>query len=257
MTTFKIYSKGGLLAAVLSLLVAPAASDAQDVAAPGTARISDVVQNDVVVRGQTPVSDVNYTVTPNDGCGVGCNNSCSDGCCSSSAGCGIACGSACGCGCNGCCSSDCKCGCQSGNGLFGWMRGSGCNDCCDCGCDCCGGIKGWFSKQSNCYRARNRAKSAELGSYLRCKFGYFLPTGCCGSGCPLIGKYHRIYAVDPNYFDSRDGNVFAAQGTGVPMAVPLAPTVHHAYNYGWGLPSSRVTPISRITPGPYYSVYGN
>ena len=34
----------------------------------------------------------------------------------------------------------------------------------------------------------------------------------------------------------------------VPVAMPLAPNVEHQYNYGWGIPSSRLTPISRFIP---------
>ena len=81
-----------------------------------------------------------------------------------------------------------------------------------------------------------------------CKYGYFHPTGCCGEGCPHTSTYHLVYAANPRYFDKRDGRVYAAQGYGVPMAVPLAPNVRHTYNYSWGIPSSRLTPVSRISP---------
>jgi hypothetical protein len=56
------------------------------------------------------------------------------------------------------------------------------------------------------------------------------------------------YALNPEYFDPRDGRVYAAASEGVPMAVPLAPNVNYTYNYGWGIPSSRLTPISRFYP---------
>jgi hypothetical protein len=59
------------------------------------------------------------------------------------------------------------------------------------------------------------------------------------------GTYDITYAVNPCYFDRRDGRVFSAYGYGVPMAVPLAPNVGFAYNHGWGVPSSRLTPVSR------------
>lgn len=91
-------------------------------------------------------------------------------------------------------------------------------------------------------------RSRHLADWHRSKFGYFYPTGCCGTGCPIFGTYNMVYAVDPQYFDERDGKLYSAQGYGVPMAVPLAPTVRHAYNYGWGIPSSRRTPISRVAP---------
>ena len=81
--------------------------------------------------------------------------------------------------------------------------------------------------------------------YFHCKFGYFIPTGAGGVGVPPFGKYARVYPQDPYYFDQRDGQVWGAQGYGLPMAVPLAPTVGHAYNYSWGTPSARLTPISR------------
>lgn len=102
-----------------------------------------------------------------------------------------------------------------------------------------------------------------------CGSGFFekcgnLCSGCgdkladmCGSfdslfgkdpGQPLFGHYKIVYPVNPGYFDGRDGQVYAAQGYGGPVSVPLAPTVRHTYNYGWGVPSSRLTPISRPLP---------
>jgi hypothetical protein len=84
--------------------------------------------------------------------------------------------------------------------------------------------------------------------YFKCKFGYFFPTGCGGAGCPPVGKYARVYPQNPLYHDHRDGQIWAAQGYGVPIAVPLAPVVGHQYNYSWGTPASRLTPISRVAP---------
>jgi hypothetical protein len=52
----------------------------------------------------------------------------------------------------------------------------------------------------------------------------------------------------PEYSDPRDGRVYSAEGYNVPIAMPLAPNVEHQYNYGWGIPSSRLTPISRFIP---------
>lgn len=80
---------------------------------------------------------------------------------------------------------------------------------------------------------------------LFCWLNYFNWDGCCGQGCPPFGKYHMVYPVDPYHFDQRDGRVYSAQGYGVPMAVPLPANVRHTYNYGWGIPSSRLTPVSR------------
>ena len=80
--------------------------------------------------------------------------------------------------------------------------------------------------------------------YLHCKFGYFIPTGGGGQGLPWVGHYSRVYPVNPYYNDSRDGQVWAAQGYGIPISVPLAPVVGHTYEYGWGVPSSRLVPVS-------------
>ncbi len=84
----------------------------------------------------------------------------------------------------------------------------------------------------------------DVCNYFHSKFGYFCPSGAGGAGSPFFGKYARVYPQDVNYFDGRDGQLYAAQGYGAPMAVPLAPVVGHTYNYGWGIPSSRLTPIS-------------
>ncbi|WP_437192260.1 hypothetical protein [Planctomicrobium sp. SH527] len=72
---------------------------------------------------------------------------------------------------------------------------------------------------------------------------------------PIAGHYSMVYPVDPNYFDKRDGQVYAAQGYGGPVAVPLAPVVNHSYNYGWGIPSSRLTPVLHpVTQAPISQV---
>ncbi|GIX04077.1 MAG: hypothetical protein KatS3mg113_1083 [Planctomycetaceae bacterium] len=85
-------------------------------------------------------------------------------------------------------------------------------------------------------------------NYLRCKFGFLIPTGNGGAGTPPFGWYTRIYPQDPYYFDQRDGQAWGAAGIGTPVAVPLAPVVGHQYNYSWGTPSSRLTPLSRVAP---------
>jgi hypothetical protein len=77
---------------------------------------------------------------------------------------------------------------------------------------------------------------------------------CClcneGCGCRFLDAhcYCYTYAYNPWYSDCRDGRVYAAYGWGAPMTVPLAPTVTNQHNYGWGIPSSRLTPISRVAP---------
>lgn len=88
----------------------------------------------------------------------------------------------------------------------------------------------------------------DMINYFRCKFGYFIPTGNGGAGTPPFGWYARVYPEDPHYFDQRDGQMWAAPGYGVPTAVPLAPVVAHQWNYSWGTPSSRLTPVSRLAP---------
>lgn len=107
-----------------------------------------------------------------------------------------------------------------------------------CGCQ----KKSWCSRLGGgCLK---RIWDADV-RYKKCKFGYFCPTGGSGQGVGAFGTYDIVYPANPGYADARDGRVYAAQGTGMPMAVPLAPNVRHSFNYGWGIPSSRRTPISR------------
>lgn len=75
-----------------------------------------------------------------------------------------------------------------------------------------------------------------------------IPSGYCGQGLPPVGKYHMTYADQPSYIDPRDTQLYAAQGYGMPMSVPLAPNVNHAYNYSSGLPASRITHIGSYNP---------
>ncbi|HVJ84959.1 MAG TPA: hypothetical protein VM452_04895 [Caulifigura sp.] len=91
----------------------------------------------------------------------------------------------------------------------------------------------------------------EKFNWFRCKFGYFFPSGSGGKGSAIAGHYSMVYPVNPGYQDPRDCGVYAAQGYNGPVAVPLAPVVHHTYNYGWGVPSSRLTPVSHPITGPY------
>ncbi len=60
--------------------------------------------------------------------------------------------------------------------------------------------------------------------------------------------YNMAYPVNPWYYDPRDTRVYAAAGFGAPMTIPLAPTVQTQVNYGWGIPSSRITYLSRVAP---------
>ena len=91
----------------------------------------------------------------------------------------------------------------------------------------------------------------EKFGWFRCKFGYFFPNGSGGKGSALVGHYSMVYPVNPGYQDPRDCNVYSAQGYYGPVAVPLAPVVNHTYNYGWGVPSSRLTPVSHPIATPY------
>ena len=111
-----------------------------------------------------------------------------------------------------------------------------------CGSDLRTSLSGWPM------RARYHRQSRLLQQQLAAKLAYFTPSGCGGAGCPPFGNYHVVYAVQPDYFDPRDGQIFAAPGIGVPMAVPLAPNVHYSYNYSHGIPSSRITPVSDVIP---------
>lgn len=104
-----------------------------------------------------------------------------------------------------------------------------------------------------------RARIAECGSHAdrrlhrltRSKLNYFIPAGAGGKGVPPHGCYHIVYPLNPWHGDCRDSGVYAAQGYGGPVSVPLAPVVRHSYNYSWGVPSSRLTPMIHMTPAPY------
>ena len=104
----------------------------------------------------------------------------------------------------------------------------------------------WMCDRTYGMRA-NRAYSRYMwNAWFRAKINYFIPGGCGGEGCPPFGKYKRVYPVQPDYFDRRDARVYSAAATGVPTAVPLAPNVHQTYNFGWGIPSSRITPLYHV-----------
>lgn len=152
-------------------------------------------------------------------------------------------------------SANCDCqnnDCQTGNGgnagpcPTGWAGDSTGNDCRQCRGRHNRSIEDMCRNRFGCRNGLcHNDNEQAMCDYLRCKFGYFIPSGAGGAGVPWVGKYARVYPQDPHYFDQRDGQTWAAQGYGVPIAVPLAPVVGHTFNYGWGIPSSRLTPVSR------------
>ncbi|MEZ6062650.1 MAG: hypothetical protein R3C19_20085 [Planctomycetaceae bacterium] len=171
--------------------------------------------------------------------GAACGEGCYDGC-----GCGEGCDQGQCCGCDICLCDPCFCnggnGCQCGYGngfnqrmctLFARPAKS-----------CSGNIacKAWRGQQYN-YLNRNQRLS-------NCLFGWMVPSGNCGQGTPPVGKYRITYANQPDYADARDGQLYGVQGYGMPMTVPIAPTVRYAYNYSWGTPASRLTPLSTYNP---------
>ena len=107
-------------------------------------------------------------------------------------------------------------------------------------------MKHWLRHDWELFKSRNRQQGMHWKMQLRNKFAYFTPSGCCGEGCPPVGFYERVYAVNPQYNHPNDGRIYADPATGVPIAVPIAPTVRYQYNYGTGVPSSRLTPLSRV-----------
>lgn len=129
----------------------------------------------------------------------------------------------------GCRCGECGCKCTRFGGV--------CN--CDRGCDCCK------------YRWRGQGDPAG---------GHSGHTWC---GCKLWHDYHwtdagfyRIaYPLNPGFYDQRDGRIYAAQGYGIPMAVPLPANVKYACNRGWGVPSTRMSRVSRPT-GPVIAPSG-
>lgn len=63
----------------------------------------------------------------------------------------------------------------------------------------------------------------------------------CRSGRCLFGGCYK--PVEGYYNDPRDSEVYSAVGYGVPVTVPLPPAVRYQYQYGWGLPSTRLTRV--------------
>jgi len=195
--------------------------------------------------------------------------------CSAPCGCGgdMSCGS-------GCCDNGCSCYVPTDcNRVFGSCNSNGmpacwCQDCQSSRCQCrdrSGGRRrngrngatgcddgttvfahsvdsGTGSACRDLYRGHAMSfhnKNARLADKL---FGWMIPSGCCGQGCPPIGTYHMTYANQPDYVNPNDTQIYAAQGYGMPITVPLAPNVNHTYNYSSGIPASRITTIGNYNP---------
>lgn len=109
-------------------------------------------------------------------------------------------------------------------------------------CETKGPCKRWVRGQQMNYLARNQRLSNHL-------FGWLVPSGCGGVGSAPVGAYQITYADQPTYSHPQDGMAWGAQGYGVPVQVPVPPTVRASYNYSWGLPASRLTPTGNPVPG--------
>lgn len=223
------------LTAIVASVGLPAAAD------DATAAATDATQSDAVQTADATVDNADdaegvvrltgfkSVVRGQDGCLPGCD---APSTCDGSGGCG--CGNA-GCGNGG------RCGC--GNGRCGTGRGNGYGSGCRNGMCGDGSLAGWWACQKAMHRHRNSHATAALKGYMAGKFGYFCPSANCGEGMGLCTKYGMVYALDPGFADPRDAERYAAPGQGVHLNVPLAPNVRHAYNFSWGVPSSRLTPV--------------
>ena len=222
-----------LCLAVAALAASAGTATADDAADEvGVVRLADLAADSqpetaasiVQVRGQSPCD------TPS--CNAPCGPSCDAPSCATP-------------GCDGC--SSCgssrytsnRCTLQS----HGKCRGNCSNGC----CPHCGHphskIGNYLCAQSQQMKDRLACEKAQLCSYLKCKFGYFIPAANCGTGVGLCTKYGMVYSLDPSYADPRDEARYAAPWYNMHVNVPLAPNVRHAYNYSWGVPSSRLTPV--------------
>jgi hypothetical protein len=107
----------------------------------------------------------------------------------------------------------------------------------------CGGNCPWTCRFQQ-WQNDNAACRANFGRRFRCGMSFLRPLTYWD-----IGAQTDIIALDPGYSHPNDANgIYAAQGYGGPVTVPLAPNVRSAYNYSWGIPSSRLTPITHPVP---------
>ncbi len=102
-----------------------------------------------------------------------------------------------------------------------------------------GGSCHWCNK-SNCHHQNCAECRADIGRRFRCSMAWLKPLTYWDAGCQT-----DIIALNPNYAHPNDLHQgYAAQGYGGPVSIPQAPNVRSNYNYGWGIPSSRLTPTS-------------
>jgi hypothetical protein len=104
---------------------------------------------------------------------------------------------------------------------------------------CRGPIDCWLGSEALRFRATNQCVTYNTAARVRCALSPLAPLTYWD-----VGARCDVTALNPGYVDPRGQQTFAAQGYGVPIAVPLAPVVRDQYNYGWGLPSSRLEPVS-------------
>ncbi len=97
----------------------------------------------------------------------------------------------------------------------------------------------WCSGSNRCHRCHYLRSACRC--YRGVNGGYGGYGGAYGAGAGYGGGYGIGYGG--SVYDVRDAQAYSAQGYNIPIAVPLAPVVKQTYNYGWGLPSSRLTRV--------------
>lgn len=229
---------------------------------------------------EAPCCEVPGCEVPQTNCGYcpqSCESACNSGCdpcntggvCCCDGGFDCGCDSGSGCNCQSCyMTSDC-------NQVFSSGHGSGMRGCRNgCNCGRCGGRDCYGSNRRNRWNGQGNgatlfAGSVDSGTGSACRdlyhgqamsyhnknarladklFGWMIPSGCGGQGCPPCGKYHMTYAEQPDYINPNDTQIYATHQYGMPITVPLAPNVNHTYNYSAGIPSSRITTIGNYNP---------
>ena len=203
----------------------------------------------------TPAAPQGSCIYGPQGCESACNSGCNGGSCYAATDCNTIFSSVDSsgmpaCWCHHCNCAPCQCRDHRGRGRRNGRNGCECNNGCDDGTTLFAHSvdSGTGSACRDCYHGQAMSfhnKNARLADKL---FGWMIPSGCCGHGCPPCGKYHMTYADQPDYINPNDTQIYAAQGYGMPITVPLAPNVNHTYNYSAGVPSSRITTIGNYNP---------